>query len=98
MRTFRPRFNWDHLKEVKCPKEGTNLERTGAGYKCVYGDCGYFITHKRFDEIVADLYRPKARRCAFAAPEPQDNGSELNNLETGARRSAFEDMPTRGDD
>jgi len=92
---------WDRLKNMCCPKCNASLTEEANGYRCSKeiwdGKCKFFITRAKFDATVASLYAPK-RRGFFPGDAGDDNASELNNLDTGNRRSTFEDMPTRGED
>lgn len=54
-------MDWDSLKEHRCPKIGCGrrlMEKMNRG-DVFYGrecfGCGFFITNKRFDEIIGEL-------------------------------------------
>lgn len=91
---------WGRLKSMNCPQCNSALQAEPGGYKCTKAvwsngeKCSFFITKKKFDTVIVSLYAPKR----FAPPLPRDNAEELNNLDLGSRRSAFEQMPSRGED
>lgn len=67
---------WSRLKDMKCPNCGNYINPTETGYECgtdgAVGHCDFKIGKERFDEVVTNLYKPRAKRI--------DNLSALNNL------------------
>ena len=73
-------LKWRNLKEVKCPQCSETLkhETTQQYYSC---GCGFHITHKRFNELVEEMYNPKK-------PVGEgDNQADLNNLGINSLRT-----------
>lgn len=53
-------MNWSNLREHNCPKCGTPLT-SGLLDLYIYCECGFTISHKRYEEIMVDMTRPKAK-------------------------------------
>lgn len=48
-------MNWANLKEMKCPKTGSNVfEDTGMGYRWPESD--FFISYEKFQKIISNTY------------------------------------------
>lgn len=70
-------MKWENLKSNKCPKCSSLLTdaKIDKRYSCPSFDCNFTIAKEKFDKIVNDLYKPKARRCGTS-----DNFEALQNL------------------
>lgn len=79
-------MDWSKLKDNKCPKckEGV-LEHNLRGCRCA---CGFMMSAQKFNKIVEDLYKPRARRCGTF-----DNIEALNNDGRPLVRQDFGDSP-----
>ena len=79
-------MNWKKLKDNKCPECATRLlSKNGSHYGCV--NCGFSISHTRFDMLVNELYKNNTKPYQFQG----DNAEELNNLGHELVSEGFED-------
>jgi len=69
-------MNWKALEEMSCPKCGCKVIQGDWGYNCAV--CSFKISEVRFNELINDMDRPRARR--IERDEVEDNLSGLNNL------------------
>lgn len=68
-------MNWNNLKNYKCPKDASPLKDIGHYHACTKTGCVFSINKEKFDQIVNDINKPKAKRCGTF-----DNQEALNNL------------------
>lgn len=67
-------MNWSNLREHKCPKCGVPLA-SGLLDLYIYCVCGFTISHKRYEEIMVDMTRPKIKE------DKKDNQTKLSEYE-----------------
>lgn len=70
---------WKALKSYRCPKCGDPLGRASGGHECSGSHCDFYITQKRFDDLVTKLTGKAAPR-RYPSHGEQENQRYLNSL------------------
>jgi hypothetical protein len=75
-------MNWSALKDMKCPKCGSELVDEQRGFRCSFGrgtsaQCTFFISKAKFDQVITSLYKPRERSTETMSAD--ERLSELNN-------------------